>query len=96
MNIDMQIGDFSPLEPVRIGNVYPIKGGRGVREKHMQILIAMTDGDAYNGVTCLFLVVNKDGRPVGVNRYGLHYVQELCPMAFVDGLEELTLIMRSL
>lgn len=96
MDIDVQINEYSPSDPVRVGNVYPVKGGRGIREKHMQVLIAMTEPKQYDGITCLFLVVSKEGKPVGVNRYALHYVEDLQPIAFVDGLEELTLTMRSL
>ena len=96
MKIEMRVDDFSPLEPVRVGNVYPIKGGRGLREGHMQILLAITEPHNCHGASCLFLVVNKDGQPRGVNSYGLHYVQELMPMAFVDGIDELSLVMRSI
>lgn len=96
MDIDIQINDFSPLDPVRVGNVYPVRGGRGLREKNMQILIAMSEPKQYEGVSCMFLVVSKEGKPVGVNRYALHYVEELTPIAFVDGLEDMTLTMRSL
>lgn len=96
MEIDVQINEFSPSDPVRIGNVYPVKGGRGLSKKHMQVLIAMTEPERYEGVTCLFLVVSKEGKPVGVNRYALSYVEDLQPIAFVDGLETMTLTMRSL
>ena len=96
MDVDIQLNDFSPLDPVRVGNVYPVKGGRGLRDKNMQILIAMSEPTQYGGISCFFLVVSKDGKPVGVNRYALHYVEDLTPIAFVDGLEEMTLIMRSL
>lgn len=92
MKIDIQMNEFSIGEPVRVGNVYPVKGGRGVREKHLQVLIAMSEDrrESY------FLVVNKDGEAVGVNRYGTHYVNDLQPIAFVEGLEDLVLVMRSL
>jgi hypothetical protein len=96
MKIDIQINEFSPSDPVRVGNVYPIKGGRGIREKHMQILIAMSEAREYHGIHCLMLVVTKEGKPIGVNDYALHYVEELQPIAFVDGLEDMTLVMRSL
>lgn len=91
MQISIETNEFTAGDPVRIGNVYAVKGGRGIREKHMQILIAIT-----NDNLCLFLQVNKDGDPVGVNKYGLHYVEDMQPIAFVEGLEELTLVMRSL
>lgn len=96
MQIIVNTTEFTPTDPVRIGNVYPVKGGRGLREKHMQVLIAMTEARPYEGIRCLFLVVDKEGRPVGVNSYALHYVEELMPIAFVDGIEGMTFEMRSI
>lgn len=82
--------------PVRIGNVYPIKGGRGVRERHLQVLIAMSEPAEYNGITCFFLVLNREGSPVNVNRYAFHYVQDLMPIGFVHGIDEVTFEITSL
>lgn len=96
MKIDVQTTEFSPLEAARIGNVYPIKGGRGLKQGHLQVLIAITEPKEYSGPAGLMLVITKDGKPVGVNSYGMHYIEELCPIAFVDGLEDMTLVMRSL
>ena len=97
MKINIECGDFGPYEPARVGNVYPIKGGRGLREGHMQILIAIgTPREKWRGQAALMLVINKNGEPVGVNSYGMHYVEDLQPIAFVEGLEEMTLTMRSL
>lgn len=97
MKIDIQTTEFGPCEAARVGNVYPVKGGRGLRHGHMQVLIAITEpADCYNGRQGLLLVITKDGKPVGVNSYGIHYIEDLCPIAFVEGLDDLTLIMRSL
>ncbi len=89
-----------PVDEARVGNVYPVKGGRGLRDGHMQVLIAITDpnSDKFSsqGRMALLLVIDKDGSPRGVNSYGIHYINDLCPIAFVDGLDELEFNMRSL
>lgn len=33
MKINVEVGDFGPYDPARVGNVYPIKGGRGLRDR---------------------------------------------------------------
>ncbi len=97
MKINIEVGDFGPYEPARVGNVYPIKGGRGLRYGHMQILMAITEPkEQYQGPMSLMLVITKGGEPIGVNSYGMHYVNDLQPIAFVDGLKEISLTMRSL
>ncbi len=96
MEISVQTETNIPGEPVRIGNVYPVKGGRGMARGHMNVLIAMSDRDSYTGVRCIMLTVDKEGKPVGSTVYALHYVEDLQPIAFVDGLEDMTLVMRSL
>ncbi|MDE2105508.1 MAG: hypothetical protein KGL39_50240, partial [Patescibacteria group bacterium] len=79
------------------GNVYPIRGGRGLKYGHMQVLIAIARArEAWQGDSGLLLVIDKEGAPVGVNSYGMHALEELQPIAFVEGLEEMTLAMRSL
>lgn len=82
--------------PVRIGNVYAVKGGRGMSRGHMNVLIAMTEPKEYSGISCIMLTVDKDGKPVNSTVYALHYVEDLQPIAFVEGLEDMTLVMRSL
>lgn len=97
MKISIETSQFTPAEPMRIGNVYRIRGGRGAREGNFQVLIAITEGrPPYQGEAGLFLVITKDGKPVGVNSYGLHAFEDWCPVAFVEGLEELELVMRSI
>ena len=97
MKIDIQTTELGPYDAPRVGNVYPIKGGRGLQRGHLQVLIAITKDDyPYREAMALMLVITKNGEPKGVNSYAMHYIEELCPIAFVEGLEELTLIMRSL
>lgn len=97
MKITIQVGEFGPYEPARVGNVYPIKGGRGLRDGHMQILLAITEPkEAWRGPSALMIVIDKGGNPVGVNSYGLSSVDDWQPIAFVEGLDEINLTMRSL
>jgi hypothetical protein len=95
MKIEIQTSDFSPVEPARIGNVYAMRGGRAARDGKMMVLFAISKGE-YDGPRCLMLIINRDGEPTGVTAYGMHYIVELQPIAFVEGLEEMTLVMRSI
>lgn len=74
-----------------VGNVYSIRGGSGARLGHMQVLIAITK--ANDG---LFIVINSDGDLIGVNKYGMHVVNDWAPVAFVNGIADLELVMVSL
>lgn len=100
MKITIDTTATIPAEAPRVGNVYAVRGGRGSRFKHMMVLIAITEPPDpkwdCRGQMCLMLVVDKEGQPVGVNQYALHYVDDLSPIAFVDGLENLDLVMRSI
>lgn len=96
MKINIETGNFGPYDPAQVGNVYAVKGGRGLRDGHMQILFAITERRDYNGPSGLMMVVNKKGELVGVNSYGMHYIEDLQPIAFVEGLDQIVLTMRSL
>lgn len=97
MKINVEVGDFVGAVETRVGNVYAVRGGRGLRDGHMQVLIAIaTRNEAWRGDSALLLVIDKEGNPVGVNSYGLHAVDNMQPIAFVDGLDSLNLTMRSL
>lgn len=92
MIFDLEIEKFEPTEPLRVGNVYPVRGGRGAREGHLNILMAMRDHDDH----CYMLTITRDGVPTGVTHYGAHYVRELQPIAFVEGLEDMRFPVKSL
>lgn len=96
MKIDIQTSICIPADDPQVGNVYPVKGGRGLRAKHMMVLIAITAKGEYRDPTGIMLVIDKEGNPVGCSSYGMHYVGDLAPIAFVEGLDELTLLMRSI
>ena len=96
MQIEIATDTTAIGEPVRVGNVYAVKGGRGLARGHMNVIIAMTEAAPYAGVRVLMLTIDKEGKPQNVTQYALHYVEDLQPIAFVDGLENLNLVMRSL
>ena len=100
MKITITAGATLPSEEARIGNVYAVRGGRGSRLKHMMILFAITPppDSKYDcrGQSGLMLCVDKEGNAVGVTQYAMHYIDDLSPIAFVDGFEEINLIMRSI
>lgn len=83
---------------IRVGNVYPVRGGRGASIGNMHVLIAITEKTRWGdpGGMALFLVIDREGNSVGVNTYRASILEEWCPIAFVDGLEGLEFIMRGL
>jgi hypothetical protein len=91
MHIQINTDTNVPCQPVREGNVYPVSGGRGMKNGHMNIVIAIT-----NERLCLCLTVNREGDPVGVTQYCIRYLEERLPIAFVEGLEGFQLVMRSI
>lgn len=97
MRVHIETDNAVPAAPARVGNVYAVKGGRGLRDKAMNILIAITEPrDSYTGRSGLMLTVNREGQPVGCTSYAMHYIDDLSPIAFVDGIEDIDLTMRSL
>lgn len=90
---DVPISDGSP----KIGNVYPVRGGRAMRYGCMYVVVAIRPAmDDYDACNVICLMVNRDGAIVGAANYALHYFAEKAPIAFVEGLEELHLTMRSI
>ena len=99
MKIDIQTSvPFPQLPPDMVGNVYPVRGGFGARNGHFHVIIV-----AYNKVQggCLYsgyctVTVDCEGDIVGANSYAQHYFNNKVPMARVDGLDDLQLVMRSI
>jgi hypothetical protein len=84
------------MEPT-VGMVYPVCGGRGMKNGHLMVLLAIREPQGcYETRAALMLVIRKDGSPFNVTDYGLHYLENKLPIAFVDGLGDLDLTMRSL
>jgi hypothetical protein len=97
MKINIQTDNFSALEPSRVGNVYPMRGGKAAKLGYLMVLIAITEPkQSWQGSNGLMLCIDKDGDPQGVTSYGMTHIDELAPIAFVDGLDDITLMMRSL
>ena len=99
MKIDIQTDVPIPNSgPDMVGNVYPVRGGFGARNGHMHVIISHYDKVQgccqYSGYCTV--TVDCDGEIVGANSYALHYFDSKVPMAKVDGLEEVALVMRSL
>lgn len=82
MKID--VSDTPGFSQPTVGNVYALKGGYGGKHGHMAVLLAITARE-----NCLLLIIDREGDPVGVTSYGLHAIEERCPVAFVEGLESL-------
>ena len=84
--------------PDMVGNVYPVRGGFGARNGHMHVIIAHYDkvqGHCRYSGYCT-VTVDHEGEIVGANSYACHYFDNKVPMAKVDGLDEIALVMRSL
>lgn len=91
MIVENALGDARLPNEVLEGNVYPVRGGRGSREGHMQIIIALTPDRM-----CAVLVVDKEGTIRGATSYAVHYFEEKMPIAVCDGLNDIRLIIRPL
>ena len=74
-----------------VGNVYAINGGYGRKAGHSMVLLAVTEKQS-----ALMLVIDNEGTPVGVTSYGVHYIEERAPIAFVPGIGDLTFTMEAL
>lgn len=85
----INVTDLPQFEQPLVGNVYAINGGYGRKAGHSMVLIAITEKSS-----ALMLIIDKNGEPVGVTAYGLHAIEERCPIAFVPGLEDLTFDMQ--
>ena len=87
----INVSNFPTFSQPVVGNVYPIKGGYGGKAGQAMVLLSITEA-----ASCLMLVINNEGEPVGVTSYGLHAIEERAPIAFVRGLEELEFTMEPL
>lgn len=104
MRIHIETDTQAPSMAPQVGNVYARRGGRGMALGDMMILLHITEpakvyGGKFGrmqGPMALMLVVDRDGNPCGTDSYGLHYLEDKCPIAFVDGLNDIDLTMRTL
>lgn len=97
MRIEVDFDKLPKGNELRVGNVYPVRGGRGARLGHLMILIAITSpNDSFYCPQCLFLIINKNGELTGVTNYGKHAIEERQPVGFVDGIDDIDLVVRSI
>lgn len=87
----INVADIPAFHQPMVGNVYPISGGYGRKAGHAMVLLAITEKHS-----CLMLVIDKSGEPVGVTSYGLHAIEDRAPVAFVRGLDDLIFEMEPL
>ena len=103
MRIHIETETQGSLVEPKVGNVYPRRGGRGAKRGDMMILLHITEPekmyrdkfDYCGGRMALMLIVDKNGQPCGVDSYALHYLEDKCPIAFAEGIEDIDLTMRS-
>lgn len=74
-----------------VGNVYRCRGGRALRDGNYWVLLAYDDQRR----SCVLLMVDTEGNIVGADTRALHCIEDQVPIAYVEGLEDLELIMRS-
>jgi hypothetical protein len=98
--VKVEIQTDIPMPTTRqdmIGACFPVRGGFGARNGHMHIVIAATEKVKgccqYGGYTTI--TVDSDGDIVGANQYAFHYFDGKIPFARCDGIEDMTLIVRS-
>lgn len=90
-NIETRDGK-SLIGPPSIGDVYSIRGGRGLRYGHKFVIVSINDSShmAYA------LTVDGNGDIVGVYSVGVHILEDMVPIARVDGMEQLKFTIRTL
>ncbi len=92
MRIHVELDNIpKDVSEVQIGNVYQVRGGKGSKYGYMNVIIAITEERM-----CACLTIDKTGNIVGASNYAQHYYEEKMPIAFVDGLNDIDLTLRSL
>lgn len=93
MKFNIETRDGKPfIGPPAVGDVYPIRGGRGLRYGYQFIVMGIHEQQrmAYS------LTINRDGEIVGVHSVGLHILEEMVPVGRVEGLEQLEFTVRGI
>ena len=96
MRIHIECDSAAPSFETRVGNVYQRQGGRSAARGEMMVIFHITEPEKYEGRKALMIIINKEGEPVGVTQYSLSYIEEKCPIAFVEAMDDIDLTMRSL
>ncbi len=95
MKIDFKCPDVKFCDELKVGNVYPCRGGRPLRYGHLWVVASIAAGNCGKD-TVVLLQVNRNGEICGAETYGSHYFEDKTPIAFVEGLEDVNLTMRGL
>ena len=96
MKIEIATANYIPSIEPQVGSVYNVRGGRGAREGHMQVIFHITDARCGHSSMALLFVIDREGNFLSTTSYGVHYFEDKQPIAYVEGLEDLTFVMRSL
>lgn len=89
------ISDEFSLDEVRVGNVYPVRGGRAARYAIGMVVIALSGPkDRHSDEMCHMLTISKEGEIVGATTYATHAMENRAPIGFVDGLDALDFDVR--
>lgn len=86
MRFAFSTNEFEVEAPVRIGNIYNVRGGRRASRGEYWVLVGISDC----GQTGYLLAVNREGRVCGTSLYGMHVLRDWTPVAFAQGLEDMT------
>lgn len=90
MRIDIQTEINDLISEPCVGNAYNVRGGCGARNGHIMVIIALP------GDRAVVVTVDKNGEIISASAYGVHYFRDKCPIGFVEGVEELSLVMRGI
>lgn len=85
-----------PTYELKVGNVYPVRGGRSASLGYMQIILAITESEKCSCGMALMLIVDREGKPKNCDAYSARYFEDKMPIGFCDGLEDIDLTIRSL
>jgi hypothetical protein len=96
MKVHIETENYTPDVALRVGNVYPVRGGSGLKNGHMMICIAITEAKPCVGSGALMLVIDRQGNPVNVDKYGVHVFEDRAPIAFAKGVEDIELFIQSI
>lgn len=86
MKFTFATNEYCTSMPVRIGNIYQTRGGNRASRGDFWVLVGISE----SGDTAYLLAISREGRIVGSSSYGMHVVRDWSPIAFANGLEDVT------
>lgn len=89
-------GEMIPPSATRVGDVFPVRGGRGMKLGHYHVVIAFKEPqDKYDSRSVVTLTINREGDVVGAGSYRDDYFDDKSLVGRVEGLDEVDLTLRS-